>query len=140
MITNLINENRKIVLYDGVCGLCIKSINFIRKRNSKKNLYFASLQSDYVKNNLENIDNNTLNLKTVIFIDGIKIFTKSHAILMILKNMDGLYPGFKKIFNLIPRSILDSFYNLIVINRYRIFKKQNKCNLPNSKESFLFLD
>ena len=42
--------------------------------NSKKNLYFASLQSDYVKNNLENIDNNTLNLKTVIFIDGIKIF------------------------------------------------------------------
>ena len=140
MITNLINENRKIVLYDGVCGLCIKIINFIRKRNSKKNLYFASLQSDYVKNNLENIDNNTLNLKTVIFIDGIKIFTKSQAIIMILKNLDGAYPVLTKILNLIPKSILDLFYKLIAINRYRIFGKQVTCNLSSSKEHFLFLD
>ncbi len=133
-------QNRKVVLFDGKCGLCNRMISFIKNHNSKKNLYFASLQSNYSKKHLKLGSDNNLDLKTIIFIDGIKIYTKSQAIIMILINMDGIYPGLTKIFTLIPRSILDLFYNLIAINRYRILKKQNKCNLPSSKESFLFLD
>ena len=98
----------------------------------KNNLYFASLQSNFAKKYLDN----NLDLKTIIFIDRFRKYTNSKAIIMILTNMDGIYPSLSKIFNLIPQSILDSFYNMIAINRYRIFRKQNKCNILNSKERF----
>ena len=133
-------QNRKVVLFDGKCGLCNRMISFIKSHNSKKNLYFAFLQSNYSKKYLKIGSDNILDLKTIIFIDGIKIYTKSQAIIMILKNMDGIYPRLTKIFTLIPPSFLDSFYNLVAINRYRIFKKQNECNLHSSNENFLFLD
>jgi len=125
-------QNRKIILFDGKCGLCNNMINFIKNHNSKNNLYFASLQSNFAKKYLDN----NLDLKTIIFIDRFRKYTNSKAIIMILTNMDGIYPSLSKIFNLIPQSILDSFYNMIAINRYRIFRKQNKCNLLNSKERF----
>jgi predicted DCC family thiol-disulfide oxidoreductase YuxK len=39
-------ESKAIVLYDGVCGLCNRAVQFLLKRDSRDRLQFASLQSD----------------------------------------------------------------------------------------------
>ena len=39
-------ESKAIVLYDGVCGLCNRAVQFLLKRDRRDRLQFASLQSD----------------------------------------------------------------------------------------------
>ena len=39
-------ETKAIVLYDGVCGLCNRAVQFLLKRDRHDRLQFASLQSD----------------------------------------------------------------------------------------------
>ena len=40
-------ESKAIVLYDGVCGLCNRAVQFLLKRDHHDRLRFASLQSDF---------------------------------------------------------------------------------------------
>lgn len=42
-----------IVLFDGVCNLCNKSVQFIIKRDPHNQFFFASLQSEMGKSLLE---------------------------------------------------------------------------------------
>ena len=43
----MINEpGRPIVLYDGVCGLCDKFVQFVIRRDRAEEVRFAALQSE----------------------------------------------------------------------------------------------
>ena len=47
MITN---DLKKIILFDGVCNLCSKSVRFIIKYDKADKFRFASIQSETGKN------------------------------------------------------------------------------------------
>ena len=83
-------ENKKIVFFDGVCNFCNSTVDFIWKNNKKRNLYYASLQSDFSKDKLLNNGIKDFDLKTIYYSDGKKVFEKSHAVFIILKSLDGV--------------------------------------------------
>ena len=68
-----------------------------------------------------------------------KVFEKSHAVFIILKSLDGVYPILGKIGLLLPRYISDFFYDIIAKNRYKIMGKQETCRIPNKEEEEYFL-
>ena len=45
-MNNINTNNKMIILFDGVCNMCVGSVNFIIKRDSKDMFRFASLQGD----------------------------------------------------------------------------------------------
>ena len=57
----------KIVFFDGICNLCNAAVNFIWKRNLKRNLFYTSLQSEFAKNQLLEENNNNQNINTIYF-------------------------------------------------------------------------
>ena len=132
-------ENKKIVFFDGVCNFCNSTVDFIWNNNKKRNLYYASLQSDFSKDKLLNSGIKDFDLKTIYYIDGKKVFEKSHAVFIILKSLDGVYPILGKIGLLLPRYISDFFYDIIAKNRYKIMGKQETCRIPNKEEEEYFL-
>ena len=79
-------KNKKIVFFDGVCNFCNKSVNFIWIRNSKRNIYYASLQSRFAKNRLFKLGVD-LKLDTIYFYDGNKLLKKSRAVFKILEDL-----------------------------------------------------
>ena len=134
-------KNSKIVFFDGVCNFCNATVDFIWRHNKKRNLYYASLQSDVSKEKLLRRGVDDMTLRTIYYYDGHKIYEKSQAVFMILTNLDGIfYPLLAKIALIIPRTISDYFYEIISKNRYSIMGKRDSCRIPSTEEDEFFLD
>ncbi len=139
------DENPKIILFDGVCNLCNEAINFVIKRDSHNVFKFAMLQSDLAKKLLtENIAcGNTdqadiSRLDSIVLIEGEKCFSKSTAALHIARQLSGIYPLLYG-FIILPKFIRDRVYDYIAQNRYKWFGKKESCMIPTPelKEKFL---
>lgn len=130
-----------IVLFDGECILCNRTVHFILKRDPGGTFRFASLQSSMGKNILRvhNIflkDNAVLD--TAFLIDGSKYYTKSTAMLRIIKKLHGLWP-LLYIAILIPAPLRDIFYTILGKYRYKWFGKTTTCPVlpPEFEKRFL---
>jgi len=131
----------KVILFDGVCNLCNSTVNFIIERDISNQFKFASLQSEYGKNELIKLGHSQTSFSTIILIEENKIYYKSTAILKIAKHLKNY--KWTGVFLKINPLIRDFFYNLISKNRYRLFGKKNvnqTCLLPTPKLEEKFLD
>ena len=81
-----------------------------------------------------------INLKTIYYKEGYRVYQKSQAVLMILKNLDGIYPLLANVALIIPKVISDYFYDIIARNRYSIMGKEDSCRIPSKDEREYFLD
>jgi predicted DCC family thiol-disulfide oxidoreductase YuxK len=127
-----------IVLFDGVCNLCISLVRFIIKRDPLAKIKFTPLQSVTGQMLLKKNDLDVGDVNSVIYITGGKSFAKSAAVLHMLKDLEG---GWKLLFGLmiIPKFIRDLFYDLIARGRYGITGKSETCMVPaqDIEERFL---
>ena len=116
----------RIVLFDGECILCNKAAQFIINRDPNELFKFASLQSNYGKQLLNKMGNNSVACNSIILIEGDKHFIKSAAVLKILRELRG-YSFLYHILKLFPRIFLDSLYNFTAKIRYKIFGQTKHC-------------
>lgn len=119
----------KIVLYDGVCGLCNGAVKFIIARDPEARFQFAALQSDAAVSLLAAHQLPLSDLDTVVLIEGNAAYTKSDAALRVAKKLNGLWPLLYG-FIIIPRPLRDAVYNFIAANRYQWFGKYDQCMMP----------
>lgn len=130
---------RKIVLFDGECNFCDRSVQFIIKRDPTGIFAFASLKSKVGQQLLRDYHIPD-ELDSLILIDPLnhKYYIKSSAALHISRNLTALW-SILYIFKLIPRSIRDKVYDLIARNRIRWFGKKEQCILPSPEIRNRFL-
>ena len=122
---------RYIVLFDGVCNLCVSSVQFILKYDLKNTFLFSSLQSDYSLKLSENLNFDYTNLKTILLVDleKNKVYNKSTAALLIATKLK--FPiSLMGVFFIIPKPLRDIVYLFISNNRYKWFGKKEQCYLP----------
>lgn len=127
----------KIILFDGVCSFCNKSVQFIIKRDPKAHFKFASQQSEIGKSILEKYDANQY-IDSIVLIENNRCYYKSTAALHICRHLTGFWKLFF-IFILIPTPIRDNVYNIIAKNRYNWFGQNESCHLPTQNERERFL-
>jgi predicted DCC family thiol-disulfide oxidoreductase YuxK len=109
-----------IILFDGTCKLCNNVVRFITKNDSRKIFCFVPLESEKATEYLNLYNKKNVNKGSVLLIQDEKIYTKSNAVLHILKYLDGLWPLFY-IFIVVPGFIRDPVYDVIAKYRYRWF-------------------
>lgn len=125
--------DKPIILFDGVCNFCNFWVNFIIDRDKKEKLKFAALQSEQGQYFLEKFNLPTDNFDTFILVEKDKYYSRSNAVLRIVKHFGGLW-NLLLIFYLIPTPIRDFFYNIIAKNRYSFFGKKEVCRIPTPSE------
>lgn len=129
---------RKIILFDGVCNLCNSSVQFIIKKDKKKQFRFASLQGKFGQEILKKYNLPADNFNSFILLDDEKLYTRSTGALRMLKHLGG---GWSLLYGFIifPAFIRDAVYNWVAQNRYKWFGKKDECWLPTKelKERFL---
>ena len=128
-----------IVFFDGVCNLCNASVAFIIKRDKKKMLRFASLQSDFARVQLPHELTTQNAISSIILLVEGKVYKKSTAALRITKYLRGLWPV-AYIFVIVPRFIRDGVYNFIAKNRYKWFGKRQECLIPSPDLADRFIE
>jgi predicted DCC family thiol-disulfide oxidoreductase YuxK len=132
-------EEKKIVLFDGVCNLCNRSVQFIIKRDRRKQFHFASLQGKAGQELLQQFNLSTDNLNSFILIENGILYRKSSAALRIARKLSSGWPLLYA-FIIIPSFIRDAVYSLIAKNRYKWFGKSESCMLPAPGLKDRFLD
>jgi predicted DCC family thiol-disulfide oxidoreductase YuxK len=120
-----ISEDKKrvkkyIILFDGTCKLCNNVVKFIAKNDSRKIFCFIPLESEKATEYLNRYQTENVNKGSVLLIQDDKIYTKSSAVLHILKCLDGMWPAFF-VFIIVPGFIRDPVYDVIAKYRYRWF-------------------
>ena len=125
---------RRVIIFDGICGFCNKSIDILIWLDTQKRFYYTSLQGEFVR---------TLNIEpdidSIIFYEDGILYYKSTAILKILRSLGGIWI-MSNIFYLIPQVIRDFIYDIIAKYRYKIFGKMDSCRMPKEGEEELFID
>ena len=137
--TQLQNEFRSLILFDGVCNLCNKSAMFVIRRDPIGRFTFASLQSRTGQRILGELQIDRSEMTTMIYIDQDEYYVRSTAALCVLRDLGGvwgvLYAGI-----IIPERVRDWAYRLIASRRYQWFGKSDVCRVPHPKVASRFLD
>lgn len=119
-----------VILFDGVCKLCNRSVNFILRIDRTGRLKMASLQSDYGRRVLEDHGLKSGPLDSMMLLEGTRLTMKSTAVIRISKYLGGAWPLCMGAL-IIPRYIRDALYDVIAKNRYRWFGQYDTCPLPD---------
>ena len=119
-----------VLLFDGVCNLCDSLVGFVIRHDRSKKIVFSSLQSDTGKSLLAAYGLPAGYIKSVVYIKENKYFTRSSAVLNILKDLGGVWSLFYG-FIIVPVFIRDFFYNAIAGIRYRIFGRKVSCQISD---------
>ena len=131
-------ENKKIILFDGVCNLCDKTIQTIIKNDKEDVFRFAPLQSDIGRQIVNERGIDTERLDSVILIEpGVAYYHKSTAALEIAKHLRGY--SWLRHFKSVPEGMRDSIYEVVAKNRYKWFGKKDTCMVPTPELEALFL-
>lgn len=113
---------KSIILFDGICNLCNSSINFILKRDKKKQFNFVALQSEKGKELMEQFQIAS-ETDSVILIHKNEIFIESDAAIEISKLLP--FPwNWAVAFKMIPEKCRDTIYRWVARNRYKWFGKR----------------
>ncbi|GAB2770084.1 thiol-disulfide oxidoreductase DCC family protein [Salinimicrobium soli] len=131
-------ENKKIILFDGVCNLCNWAVQLVIKNDKNDTFRFAPLQSDIGLQIINERGIDTANLDSVILIEpGVAYYHKSTAAIEIAKHLKGY--SWLRIFKPLPEGLRDSIYQFIARNRYKWFGKKDSCMIPTPELRSLFL-
>jgi predicted DCC family thiol-disulfide oxidoreductase YuxK len=130
--------NKAIILFDGVCNFCDRSVQFVLKRDKKAYFNFTSLQSEIGQNLLEKYKIPKDKFESLVLIENDKAFLFSTGALRIARKLNGAWPLLYG-FIIIPPFIRNFFYKLIANNRYRLFGKKEECMIPSPEWRSRFL-
>ncbi len=128
-----------LLLFDGVCVLCNRSVQIVIKRDKSRKFRFASLQSDFGSKVLDGFNLDKTLTDSVIYVRSGNVYTKSDAALRIAKTFGGFWK-MSVVFFIFPRFLRNIVYDFIARNRYRWFGKTESCMMPDDSVTDLFID
>lgn len=133
-----LNNNFRLVLFDGVCNFCDASVNWIIKHDKKNKFKFATLQSEIGKKMMLQYGIDPAKTDSAVLIENNSAYIKSTAVLKIAKQLNALYP-LAYGFIIIPKFLRDAVYDFISRNRYKWWGKKDSCMIPTKeiKEKFI---
>ena len=129
---------RPIVLFDGVCGLCDRFVQFVLHHDREGVVRFAPLQSDIAGSLLREFGLPAEGLSFIVVIIGKKSFIKSAAVLEIFRFLPRGW-RYLSLFRIIPVVISDTVYDFTARHRYRWFGKYDTCTVPDENQRKRFL-
>jgi len=141
-------DGRLLVIFDGHCGFCNKSVRWFLRRDLHDRLRFAASQSPRVAEllarhgfapaDLETGPNTILAVHDAGGEDE-RVLVRSDAAVAMLLELPRPWPSVGHVFGWIPRPARELGYRLIARWRYRIWGRLETCPLPTDEERERFL-
>ncbi|MGB7547597.1 MAG: DCC1-like thiol-disulfide oxidoreductase family protein [Terracidiphilus sp.] len=152
---------RLVVLFDGRCGLCNRSVRWLLRRDRGDRLRFVASESakgaelvarlgfaeagpdelgpKLSRGNLPGTVPDTILVVRDLGGPAERILGRSDAVVALLAELPGPWPAVAAALGWIPRPLRDLGYRLVARCRYRIWGRLEKCPVPTSEERKRFL-
>jgi len=133
---------RPVILFDGVCNLCNSAVQWVIERDKDRRFYFASLQSDAARRELEKVlgrDEIGALPDSIVLLDSDGVHTRSAVALRIARGLGRPF-ALLQLGIVLPRPIRDATYDLVARNRYRWFGRRATCMTPTPDIAARFLN
>ena len=129
---------KPIVLYDGTCGLCHKSVKFILRHEADHDLVFAPLQGTTGAPLRTKHPETAENIDTVVLVENGRARLRSKAFMYLSHHLRSPWRwGYA--FRWFPALLSDLGYRFIAAIRYRIWGRADACELPSPEHRVRFL-
>ncbi len=127
-----------LVLFDGTCGFCDASVQWVLKHDSRGVFQFSALQGDTARGIRATHPDIPDDLDSIVLVDGDRVRWRSDAIFRICQELDG---GWRVLgwFRFLPRSLTDFFYGLFASHRHHVFGRIDACTVPAPAQRARFL-
>jgi predicted DCC family thiol-disulfide oxidoreductase YuxK len=128
------HADRHLILYDGVCALCNRFNAFVLRRDPVGRFHFAPIQSDVGRRTLQQFRRDPDALDTFYVLadyhsSSPRLWSRARAALFVAREVGGVW-RLAAIFGVLPDFPLNTAYDLIARNRYRIFGRYETCLVP----------
>lgn len=121
-----------LVLYDGQCGLCNRSVRWLIEHDGGQ-LRYAPLQGPTAAAARARFPHIPETLESVVLVDGDRAHLRSKAFLHLARYLRWPWRA-GRLFTWLPAALLDPLYRFIARNRYRWFGHYDECRLPTQRE------
>jgi len=141
--------NHALLLYDGLCGFCDRTVHWVMKRDRDDEFRFAPQQSELATSVLASfgvdraamLDGNSVYL--VLNYDGDaasrRLLSKSDVQVAVLRRLGGGWGILGGLLQVVPKTVRDAAYSFAARNRYRIAKRYESCPIPLPAERAKFV-
>ncbi len=133
-----------VLLYDGLCGFCDRTVRFILRVNPEGVLQFAPLQGEFATS-VRKRHSSLIGIDSLIVVESggmqkeERVFVRSGAVLRIIWHLGGFWRMFG-ILRVVPRPLRDWGYDLFARSRHQNFGRVDSCMIPSTEMSSRFLD
>ena len=117
-----------VILFDGTCAFCERSVRFIASRDQGY-FRFGASQNAEGQALLAKFGTTRQAARSLILIEGDQIFLRSDAVLRIAGRMNAPW-RFAGAFLAVPRPIRDVVYRFVAAIRHRLAGESNACEMP----------
>jgi predicted DCC family thiol-disulfide oxidoreductase YuxK len=139
MQTPILPENKKIILFDGVCNLCDSAVQMVIKYDKKDKFRFVAQQENLGQEIMRYLGIDAQKTDSIILYEpNVAYFVKSEAVIEISKDLSGGL-NYIRLFSWLPSSLANLVYDLVAKNRYKWYGKKEQCMIPTPelKQKFL---
>jgi predicted DCC family thiol-disulfide oxidoreductase YuxK len=126
-----------MLVYDGSCGFCARSVQFILRHERRHDLLFVPRDSQLGKElrrqfHLEAVE-------SMLWVDGDKVESESGAVLQTAHYLGGFWSVLAAIGSLVPSALRNWGYRFVARNRRRLSASAPSCLLPTAEQRPRFL-
>jgi predicted DCC family thiol-disulfide oxidoreductase YuxK len=137
-------EGAHLVLYDGVCGLCNRLLQFLLKHDHRAVFAFASLQSDVGRAIVARLGGDPDELTSFYVVADYRerharIIGRSRAALFVAGELGWPWKG-AVLMRVLPAAVLDRVYDVVARTRYRLFGRLEHCPISPAEYRRRFID
>lgn len=118
-----------IVLFDGTCAFCERSVTFIATRDPAGYFRFGASQTPAAQALLAEFGETHESTRSIILIEGGQLYRKSTAVLRIARLLP-LPWSLAAVALVVPRPLRDGAYAVVAAVRHRLAGRSNACEIP----------
>lgn len=129
-----------ILVFDGVCVLCNRSVQFVLRHDHQQLFRFASNQSVTGRALMQDHSLDPAAPASILLVDGTLALTQSAAVIAVLRRFGRGWRLLAALLTLVPARARDVLYLYVARHRYRWFGRREVCMLPEPQQRARFLD
>src|SRR4051812_44523141 len=126
-----------LVLYDGICGLCSRVVQFLLVHDRRRRFDFASLQSETGRATVQRSGADPDQLTTFYVVANYRtpharVIARGRAAMFVAGEL-GWPWRLARVMAFLPTAVLNRLYDAVARNRYRLFGRRDQCLVPSQE-------
>ena len=126
-----------MLVYDGECGFCNRSVQFILRHERRRDLLFVARGTELGRRLRRSYGMEAV--ESMLWIEGDRVFAQSDSVIKTAEYLGGWWSRLARVASLFPASLLNLMYKVIARSRRKLMRASANCVVPTPEQRSRFL-